>query len=70
MNNPNFKYCKHLRTKTLFTGSNVIEAFAEKLGENVTPSHYWCNRTQTVVGVDDQPVHKKTCAPGRSCFEE
>ena len=69
MNDTNFNYCKHLRTKTMFTGSDVTETFAEKLGEHVTPSHFWCIRTQTVVGVDDQPVRKKTCVPGRSCYE-
>jgi hypothetical protein len=63
-------FCKHLRTKKMFTGSTPAEAFAEKLGEHTTPDHFWCNLTQTVVGVDDQPVHKLTCTPGRACFEE
>jgi len=38
--------------------------------ENVTPRHYWCNRTPTVVDVDDQPVHKTACNSVRPCFEE
>jgi hypothetical protein len=54
----------------MFTGATPEEAFADKHDEHVTPCHFWCNRTQTVVGVDDQPVHKNSCAPGRSCFEE
>ena len=54
----------------MFTGATVEEAFADKHGEHTTPCHFWCNRTQTVVGVDDQQVHKESCAPGRSCFEE
>lgn len=62
-------YCRHLRTKKMFTGATAEEAFAEKHGENMTPCHFWCNRTQSVVGVDDKQVHKNTCQEGRSCFE-
>jgi len=63
--------CKNLRTKKLYTAATPEEAFAEKdgIGE-ASQCHYWCNVTQTVVGVDDQPVHKNTCQSHRSCFEE
>ena len=54
----------------MFTGATPEEAFAEKENEHVTPCHFWCNRTQTVVGVDDQPVHKDSCNASRVCFEE
>ena len=63
-------FCKHLRTKAMFVGATPEEALAEKEGEYATPCHFWCNRTQTVVGVDDRPVHKTACVPGRSCFAE
>jgi hypothetical protein len=64
-------FCKHLRTKSLYTGSTAEEAFADKRGEHVTPCHFWCNRTQSVVGVDDRPVHKTSCSDTtRSCFQE
>jgi len=62
--------CKHLRTKSLFIGRRPEEAFAEKEGDDVTPSHFWCNRTQSVVGVDGRPAHKAACSPSRSCFEK
>jgi hypothetical protein len=62
--------CKHLRTKKMFTGATAEEAFADKHGEHRTPCHFWCNRTQTVVGVDDRPAHKSACNAARSCFEE
>ncbi len=61
--------CKHLRTKKMFTGFSAEESFAEKLDDHVTPNHFWCNCTQTVVGPDDQPAHKENCTPGRSCYE-
>jgi hypothetical protein len=54
----------------MFTGFTAEEAFADKHGEDVTPSHFWCNCTQSVVGPDDQPVHKNSCNESRSCFEE
>ena len=66
----NDNFCRHLRTKKMFTGATAKEAFASKEGEHVTPCHFWCNRTQTAVGVDDQPVHKDICIPGRTCFEK
>jgi hypothetical protein len=63
-------FCKHLRTKSLYVGATPEKAFADKEGEQARPCHFWCNLTQTVVGVDDRPAHKDACVPGRSCFEE
>jgi hypothetical protein len=31
--------------------------------------YYWCARTCTCVGPDDEIVHPKDCRPGRSCYE-
>ena len=66
----NATFCRHLRTKAMFVGATPEEAFADKPDEEVRSSHCWCNRTQTVAGLDDQPVHKDACRPGRNCFEE
>jgi len=63
-------FCKHLRTKKMFIGATPEEAFADKSGQDLTTGHFWCNLTQTVIGVDDCPVHKDTCDSSRSCFEE
>jgi hypothetical protein len=52
----------------MYVDATPEEAFADKEGEHVTPCHFWCNRTQTVVGVDDRAVHKGKSS--RSCFEE
>jgi hypothetical protein len=30
--------------------------------------HYWCAKTCTVVGPDDEIVHPKDCQPGRRCY--
>jgi len=63
-------YCKHLRTKSMYTGSTPEEAFADKEGDFVTACHFWCNRTQTTIGVDDKQVDKSVCNASRSCFEQ
>ena len=63
-------FCKHLRTKKMFIGVTPEEAFADKECQPASDSHFWCNLTQTVVGVDDSPVHRDTCDSSRSCFEE
>lgn len=62
--------CCHLRTKKLFTGMHPDKAFMPKEPEQATPSHFWCNLTQSVVGPDDRPAHPDSCALGRSCYEE
>jgi hypothetical protein len=66
--NPN--RCRHLRTKKMFTIARPDEAFAVKNPEEATPSHFWCNLTQSVVGPDDRQAHPDSCSPGRSCYEE
>ena len=63
-------FCRHLRTKALYIDATPEEAFAEREGEEASQCHFWCNLTQTVVGLDDRPAHKNVCKPGRACFEE
>ncbi|HEU5395968.1 MAG TPA: hypothetical protein VFV81_02285 [Verrucomicrobiae bacterium] len=65
----NQNLCKHLRTKAMYVSTTMEEALAEKEGPHLTACHYWCNLTQTVVGMDDRPVHKETCDGTRKCFE-
>ncbi len=65
----NQTFCKHLRTKKMYTEATLEEAFADKEGADASPCHFWCNLTQTVVGQDHQPVHKDTCNSSRRCFE-
>jgi len=31
--------------------------------------YYWCTKTCTPVGPDDEVVHPKDCMPGRSCYD-
>ena len=61
--------CKHLRTKNLFIPEQAADSLTEPAGPEAEP-FYWCNRTLTGIGVDDQPVHLRLCTCGRRCFEE
>jgi hypothetical protein len=54
----------------MFTVAHPDEAFLAKNPEEASPSHFWCNLTQSVVGADDQPAHPNACTPGRKCYEE
>ena len=64
--------CRHLRNKKMFMPvSAETESTQPAPGYTAeSPCHYWCNRTLTEAGLDDQPVHPDRCQPGRSCFEE
>lgn len=31
--------------------------------------YYWCSKTCTPVGPDDELVHPKDCGPRRSCYD-
>ncbi|MGA4645027.1 hypothetical protein [Limisphaera sp. 4302-co] len=64
------RLCQHLRTKKLYIDASPDEAFTEPEPDQTAPCHFWCNLTQTVVGPDQQPVHKNSCQPGRPCFED
>lgn len=65
----NSTMCKHLRTKKMFTLATIEEALQDdEHGHN--NCHFWCNKTQTVTGADDQPAHKHVCNASRRCFEE
>ena len=60
--------CRFLRTKRMY-----IPALAEgALDLDQDPndqSFYWCNKTLSALGVDDNQVHPCLCQPGRACHE-
>jgi hypothetical protein len=61
--------CRHLRTKRMYAEGSAEELFAEREPQHASPCHVWCNRTQTVKGLDDRPVNQAACTSGRACFE-
>jgi hypothetical protein len=67
--NTNPTVCKCLRTKKMFIPEHEAEALAES-AEPDAGAFYWCNRTLSKTGPDDQPAHVCTCLRDRKCFEE
>ena len=67
--NTNLPACKCLRTKKMFIPEHEAEALTGST-EPDAGAFYWCNRTLSEIGSDDQPAHIRTCIPGRKCFEQ
>jgi len=61
--------CRHLRTKKMYLPGHV-EQLAAAEREGWPDDFFWCNRTLTQTGTDDQPTHPKACTKCRVCFEE
>ena len=59
--------CRHLRSKGMYiTGLlNPAEEDYDHMGDG----HCWCNRTQNVIGPDDQLVDRPSCSTTRDCYE-
>jgi hypothetical protein len=66
--NTNPPVCRCLRTKKMFIPEHEADALTEQ-PEPGAEAFYWCNRTLSETGPDDQPAHLRTCIPGRKCFE-
>lgn len=66
--NPTSMPCRYLRTKRMYIPALAGGALdIEPAGDD--QSFYWCNKTLSFLGVDDNPVHSCVCQPGRSCHE-
>jgi len=60
--------CRYLRNKRMYISSMAENAIPADPAEN-DESFYWCNKTLTALGHDDDRVHPCLCQPGRSCHE-
>jgi len=60
--------CRHLRTKRMYIPA-LADGALEGDSTSGDQSFYWCNKTLTALGVDDNPVHPCVCRPDRSCHE-
>ena len=58
--------CRHLRTKRMYVPALAEGALDHEQNDQ---SFYWCNRTLSALGLDDNTVHPCVCQPGRSCHE-
>lgn len=59
--------CPALRMKHILTHSldEVVHDGRQVPGDG----HYWCVKTCTCVGPDDEHVRPHDCVPGRACYD-
>jgi hypothetical protein len=66
------KNCLHLQCKQMLYGAERSPQEQEELEKSYgrcDTTVYWCDRTQTGRGPDDERVNPKACSqPRRSCF--
>jgi hypothetical protein len=60
--------CRCLRTKRMYIPALAEDALDLEQNQN-DQSFYWCNKTLSALGPDDNQVHPSLCQPGRSCHE-
>ena len=60
--------CCHLRTKRMYIPA-LAEGALDSENYRDDQSFYWCNKTLTALGLDDNQVHPCVCQPGRACHE-
>jgi len=53
---------KHILTQSM---ADVVYDDREEPGDG----YYWCQKTCTPIGPDDEMVTPKTCCPERSCYD-
>jgi hypothetical protein len=60
--------CRFLRTKRMYIPALAKDALGPEQDAN-DQSFYWCNKTLSALGRDDNQVHPCVCQPGRTCHE-
>jgi hypothetical protein len=60
--------CRFLRTNRMYVPA-LAQAALEFRHNHHDQTFYWCNRTLSALGRDDDQVHPCVCQPGRSCHE-
>ncbi len=58
--------CMHLRSKAIYVTGDPDPKSPEEEGS--TRFNCWCNKSQHVIGPDQQLVDRDACVSGRGCF--
>jgi hypothetical protein len=59
--------CRHLRSKGMYvTGTMNPRVDDGAMGDG----YCWCNKTQNMLGPDDQFVNRDGCDASRPCYEQ
>jgi hypothetical protein len=53
--------CQNLRCKEMFYKDNVWD-------DEISSGHFWCVKTQHLIGPDGKVVGREECSMGRECF--
>lgn len=59
--------CMNLRSKAIYVTGNPDPQSREEEGS--TRFNCWCNKTQHVIGPDQELVGRHQCVDGRDCFQ-
>jgi hypothetical protein len=59
-------YCRNLRTKKMYIPALCQESDPR---EETDTAQFWCMKTHTGIGPDNNPVRVRKCSADRSCFE-
>ena len=59
--------CMNLRSKAIYVTGNPDPQTPQEVGS--TRFNCWCNKTQHVIGPDQELVDRHACIGGRSCFQ-
>ena len=58
--------CMHLRSKAIYVTGDPDPQSPDQEGS--TRFNCWCNKSQHVIGPDQQLVDRHACINGRACF--
>ena len=59
-------YCRFLRTKKMYIPALHVEGDPRR---DTGTAQFWCQKTQTGVGPDNDFVHSSDCQKGRACCQ-
>ena len=64
------RLCKQLRCKEMYYDSkDQLERAQANPAEALANKHYWCLKTFTAMGPENEPCHAESCKPERACYE-
>ena len=58
--------CRHLRSKGMYVTGTMNPSVDDG---NMGDGYCWCNKTQNLLGPDDQFVNREGCDGSRTCYE-
>ncbi len=64
------RLCRQLRCKEMYYNSpDQLERARANPAEALANKHFWCLKTFTAMGPENEPCSADACSPSRSCYE-